>query len=75
MFLISEGEVEVTIAGKTTTLGPGSVAFAAAGDEHQNSKPRNKACAVLRDHPGPANAALRAVTHRVQPHNITSSKS
>ena len=35
MFLISEGEVEVTIAGKITTLGPGSVAFAAAGDEHQ----------------------------------------
>jgi mannose-6-phosphate isomerase-like protein (cupin superfamily) len=35
MFLISEGEVDVTISGKTTKLGPGSAAFAAAGDEHQ----------------------------------------
>ncbi len=35
MFLISEGEVEVTISGNTTKLGPGSVAFVAAGDEHQ----------------------------------------
>ncbi|MGD0402849.1 MAG: cupin domain-containing protein [Candidatus Acidiferrales bacterium] len=35
MFLISEGEVEVTIADKTTKLGPGSVAFVAAGDQHQ----------------------------------------
>ena len=35
LFLISEGEVEVTISGKTTKLGPGSAAFAASGDEHQ----------------------------------------
>jgi mannose-6-phosphate isomerase-like protein (cupin superfamily) len=35
LFLISEGEVEVTIAGKTSRLGPGSAAFAASGDQHQ----------------------------------------
>jgi mannose-6-phosphate isomerase-like protein (cupin superfamily) len=35
LFLVSEGEVEVTISGKTTKLGPGSAAFAASGDEHQ----------------------------------------
>jgi mannose-6-phosphate isomerase-like protein (cupin superfamily) len=35
MFLISEGEVEVTIGDKVTKLGPGSVAFVAAGDQHQ----------------------------------------
>jgi (S)-ureidoglycine aminohydrolase len=35
LFLISEGEVEVTINGKTTKLGPGSAAFAASEDEHQ----------------------------------------
>lgn len=35
LFLISEGEVEVTISGQTTRLGPGSAAFAASGDEHQ----------------------------------------
>jgi mannose-6-phosphate isomerase-like protein (cupin superfamily) len=35
MFLISEGQVDVTIVGKTSRLGPGSVAYAASGDEHQ----------------------------------------
>lgn len=35
LFLISEGEVEVTINGKTTKLGPGSAAYAASEDEHQ----------------------------------------
>ena len=35
LFLISEGEVEVTISGKTTKLGPGSAAYAASEDEHQ----------------------------------------
>jgi mannose-6-phosphate isomerase-like protein (cupin superfamily) len=35
LFLISEGEVEMTIAGKKTRLGPGSAAFAASGDEHE----------------------------------------
>ncbi|HEY0701371.1 MAG TPA: cupin domain-containing protein [Candidatus Acidoferrales bacterium] len=35
LFLISEGEVEMTIGGKKTHLGPGSAAFAASGDEHQ----------------------------------------
>jgi mannose-6-phosphate isomerase-like protein (cupin superfamily) len=35
LFLVSEGEVEMTIAGKKTRLGPGSAAFAASGDEHQ----------------------------------------
>ena len=35
MFLVSEGEVQVTIAGNVTKLGPGSAAFIAAGDQHQ----------------------------------------
>jgi mannose-6-phosphate isomerase-like protein (cupin superfamily) len=35
MFLVSEGEVQVTIAGKTTKLSPGSAAFVAPGDQHQ----------------------------------------
>jgi mannose-6-phosphate isomerase-like protein (cupin superfamily) len=35
MFLISEGQVEVTIGDKTTKLGPGSAAFVAPGDQHQ----------------------------------------
>ncbi|HXN17012.1 MAG TPA: cupin domain-containing protein [Candidatus Binatus sp.] len=35
MFLVSEGEVQVTISGNTTKLGPGSAAFVAAGDQHQ----------------------------------------
>jgi mannose-6-phosphate isomerase-like protein (cupin superfamily) len=35
MFLVSEGEVQVTIGGNTTKLGPGSAAFVAAGDQHQ----------------------------------------
>ena len=34
LLLIREGTVEVTIAGKTSTLGPGSVAFVASGEEH-----------------------------------------
>lgn len=34
MFFISQGEVEVTISGKKATLGPGSAAFVAAGDDH-----------------------------------------
>src|ERR1700733_2795590 len=38
MFLVSEGEVQVTIAGNVTKLGPGSVAFIAAGDQHQIAK-------------------------------------
>jgi mannose-6-phosphate isomerase-like protein (cupin superfamily) len=35
MFLVSEGEVQVTIGGNVTKLGPGSAAFVAAGDQHQ----------------------------------------
>jgi mannose-6-phosphate isomerase-like protein (cupin superfamily) len=35
MFFVSEGEVQVTIAGKTTKLSPGSAAFVAPGDQHQ----------------------------------------
>jgi mannose-6-phosphate isomerase-like protein (cupin superfamily) len=35
MFLVSEGEVQVTISGNTTKLSPGSAAFLAAGDQHQ----------------------------------------
>ena len=34
MFLIREGTLEVTMSGKTTRLGPGSVGFAASNDEH-----------------------------------------
>jgi quercetin dioxygenase-like cupin family protein len=34
MFLIREGTVEVTIAGRTTRLGPGGVAFIASNEEH-----------------------------------------
>ena len=34
MLMVREGTLEVTIAGKSTRLGPGSVAFAAANDEH-----------------------------------------
>jgi len=34
MFLIREGTVEVTIEGKGTQLGPGSVAFIASNEEH-----------------------------------------
>ena len=34
MFLVQQGTVEVTIAGKSTRLGPGSVAFIHSGDEH-----------------------------------------
>jgi mannose-6-phosphate isomerase-like protein (cupin superfamily) len=39
LFLISEGEVEMTIAGKKIRLGPGSAAFAASGDEHEIQNP------------------------------------
>lgn len=34
IFLIREGEVEVTMAGKSTRLGPGSVAYVASNVEH-----------------------------------------
>jgi quercetin dioxygenase-like cupin family protein len=34
IFLIREGEVDVTIAAKTTRLGPGSVAYIASNVEH-----------------------------------------
>ncbi len=34
IFLVREGTVEVTIAGKSSRLGPGSVAYVASGDEH-----------------------------------------
>ena len=34
MILIREGTMEVTILGKTTKLGPGSVAYIASGEEH-----------------------------------------
>jgi len=34
MFLVREGTVEVTIAGRSTRLGPGGVAFIAAHEEH-----------------------------------------
>ncbi|MBK5292548.1 MAG: cupin domain-containing protein [Acidobacteriia bacterium] len=34
MLVIREGTIEVTISGKTSILGPGSVAFVASGEEH-----------------------------------------
>lgn len=34
MFLVREGTLEVTIAGKTSRLDPGSVAFVASNQEH-----------------------------------------
>jgi quercetin dioxygenase-like cupin family protein len=34
MILIREGTLEVTIAGKSTRLGPGSVAYVASNEEH-----------------------------------------
>jgi|HubBroStandDraft_6_1064221.scaffolds.fasta_scaffold184843_2 mannose-6-phosphate isomerase-like protein (cupin superfamily) len=34
LFLVSEGKLQVNIAGKTAILGPGSAAFVASGDEH-----------------------------------------
>ncbi len=34
IFLIREGTVEVTIAGRSSRLGPGSVAFVASNEEH-----------------------------------------
>ena len=34
MIMIREGTLEVTIAGKSVTLGPGSVAYVASNEEH-----------------------------------------
>jgi quercetin dioxygenase-like cupin family protein len=34
MILVWQGTVEVTISGKSTTLGPGSAAYVASGEEH-----------------------------------------
>ena len=34
LFLLSKGTIEVTIAGKSTTIGPGSAAFVHSGEEH-----------------------------------------
>jgi mannose-6-phosphate isomerase-like protein (cupin superfamily) len=34
MIMIHEGTLEVTIAGRSATLGPGSVAYVASGEEH-----------------------------------------
>jgi quercetin dioxygenase-like cupin family protein len=34
VLLIREGQVEVTVAGRKTTLGPGSVAYIASNQEH-----------------------------------------
>jgi len=34
MILVREGTMEVTIAGKPTTLGPGGVGYVASGEEH-----------------------------------------
>lgn len=34
LMIVKEGEVKITIAGKSKILGPGSIAFAMPGDEH-----------------------------------------
>ena len=34
MWLVREGTIEITINGKTSQVGPGSVAFVASGEEH-----------------------------------------
>jgi len=34
MIMIHEGTLEVTIAGRVSTLGPGSIAYVASGEEH-----------------------------------------
>ena len=34
MFMVREGTVEITINGKATPMGPGSVGFAGSNDEH-----------------------------------------
>ena len=34
MVLVREGTLEVTISGRATTIGPGSVAYVASGEEH-----------------------------------------
>ena len=34
VFLVREGTIEVTIAGRASRLGPGSVAYVASNDEH-----------------------------------------
>jgi quercetin dioxygenase-like cupin family protein len=34
MLLVREGTMEVTISGKTTTLGPGGVAYVASNEDH-----------------------------------------
>lgn len=34
LFLMSKGSLEVTIAGKTSTIGPGSAAYVHSGEEH-----------------------------------------
>ena len=42
LFLVSEGELQVNIAGKTAKLGPGSAAFVASGDEHDIQNAGNR---------------------------------
>jgi len=34
LFLLSRGTIEITIAGKSSTIGPGSAAFVHSGEEH-----------------------------------------
>ena len=34
LMIVKEGQVKITIAGKSKILGPGSIAFAMPGDEH-----------------------------------------
>jgi mannose-6-phosphate isomerase-like protein (cupin superfamily) len=42
LFLVSEGELQVNIAGKAAKLSPGSAAFVASGDEHDIQNASNR---------------------------------
>jgi mannose-6-phosphate isomerase-like protein (cupin superfamily) len=42
LFLVSEGELQMNIAGKTANLGPGSAAFVASHDEHNIQNASNR---------------------------------
>ena len=47
MFLVREGTLEATISGKSTRLGPGSVAFVGSNDEHGIRNPGTTPRSIL----------------------------
>ncbi|HUA86397.1 MAG TPA: cupin domain-containing protein [Bryobacteraceae bacterium] len=47
MWLIREGTVQITIVGKSYTLGPGSVAFVKSDDEHGITNPSDKSASYF----------------------------